>query len=65
MPSGYDAQVGVNPGWGSTKAHGKTVQETKGPVDVLLVGDSITIQWGDTWTRSFLDLTACNRGPSC
>ena len=31
----------------------KMVEENKGPVDVLLVGDSITIQWGDSWKRNF------------
>lgn len=44
------------------EAHVKTVQENKGPVDVLLVGDSITIQWGDSWRKHFPDLKAVNIG---
>ncbi len=35
------------------EAHVKIVQEQKGPVDVLLVGDSITIQWGESWQNIF------------
>jgi platelet-activating factor acetylhydrolase IB subunit beta/gamma len=44
------------------EAHVKTVQENPGPVDVLLVGDSITIQWGDSWKKHFPDLKAVNIG---
>lgn len=44
------------------EAHVKTVQDSKGPVDVLLVGDSITIQWGDSWKKNFPDLKAVNIG---
>ncbi len=44
------------------EAHVKTVQENKGPIDVLLVGDSITIQWGDSWKTHFPDLKAVNIG---
>jgi len=44
------------------EAHVKTVQENKGGVDVLLVGDSITIQWGDSWKKHFPDLKAVNIG---
>jgi platelet-activating factor acetylhydrolase IB subunit beta/gamma len=44
------------------EAHVKTVQENKGPVDVLLVGDSITIQWADSWKKHFPDLKAVNIG---
>ena len=40
----------------------KTVQEKKGPLDVLLVGDSITIQWGESWKKHFPDLKAVNIG---
>ncbi|MBU6275539.1 MAG: hypothetical protein KGQ61_02770 [Planctomycetes bacterium] len=39
-----------------------TVEAKRGPVDVLLVGDSITIQWGDSWRRNFPDLEAVNIG---
>ena len=45
--------------------HAKLVQmveANKGPVDVLLVGDSITIQWGDSWKRNFPDKKAVNIG---
>jgi platelet-activating factor acetylhydrolase IB subunit beta/gamma len=54
--------------WGGTswleahEAHVKTVQANRGPVDVLLVGDSITIQWGDSWRLHFPDLKAVNIG---
>ncbi|MBB5031605.1 GDSL-type esterase/lipase family protein [Prosthecobacter vanneervenii] len=44
------------------EAHVKTVRENQGPVDVLLVGDSITIQWGDSWRKHFPDLRAVNIG---
>ena len=44
------------------EAHVKTVQENKGRVDVLLVGDSITIQWGDAWKQHFPNLKAVNIG---
>jgi len=40
----------------------KVVQAAKGPVDVLLVGDSITIQWGESWKKHFPDLEAVNIG---
>jgi platelet-activating factor acetylhydrolase IB subunit beta/gamma len=40
----------------------KIAQANKGPVDVLLVGDSITIQWGDSWKKHFPDLKAVNIG---
>ena len=38
------------------------VESHRGPVDVLLVGDSITIQWGDAWKRNFPDAKAVNIG---
>jgi platelet-activating factor acetylhydrolase IB subunit beta/gamma len=38
------------------------VEANKGPIDVLLVGDSITIQWGDSWKRNFPDSKAVNIG---
>jgi len=44
------------------EAHVKTVQANKGPIDVLLVGDSITIQWGDSWKKHFPDLKTVNIG---
>ncbi len=44
------------------EAHVKTVQANAGPVDVLLVGDSITIQWGRSWKKHFPDLKAVNIG---
>jgi beta-glucosidase len=44
------------------EAHVKTVQQNKGPIDVLLVGDSITIQWGESWKKHFPDLKAINIG---
>ena len=31
-------------------------------IDVLLVGDSITIQWGESWNKHFPDLKAVNIG---
>lgn len=40
----------------------KTVQANPGPVDVLLVGDSITIQWGASWAKQFPDRKAVNIG---
>ncbi len=45
--------------WGGTSwldTHAKLVEyvnQNAGPCDVLLVGDSITIQWGDSWKRHF------------
>ncbi len=44
------------------EAHVKTVQANKGTIDVVLVGDSITIQWGDSWRKHFPDLKAVNIG---
>ncbi len=44
------------------EAHVKTVQANQGPLDVLLVGDSITIQWGESWKKNFPDLKAVNIG---
>ncbi|MEY5006029.1 MAG: hypothetical protein RI969_1117 [Verrucomicrobiota bacterium] len=44
------------------EAHVKTVQANAGPVDVLLVGDSITIQWGASWAKEFPDRKAVNIG---
>ena len=44
------------------EAHVKTVQANQGPLDVLLVGDSITIQWGDSWAKHFPDRRAVNIG---
>ncbi len=44
------------------EAHVKTVQVNQGPVDALLVGDSITIQWGDAWAKHFPDRKVVNLG---
>lgn len=44
------------------EAHVRTVKANAGPVDVLLVGDSITIQWGDSWMKHFPDKKAVNIG---
>ena len=44
------------------EAHVKTVQANAGLVDVLLVGDSITIQWGESWQKHFPNLKAVNIG---
>jgi lysophospholipase L1-like esterase len=44
------------------EAHVKTVQQNRGPVEVLLVGDSITIQWGDSWRQHFPHYQAVNIG---
>lgn len=40
----------------------RTIHGSRGPLDVLLVGDSITIQWGDSWKRHFPELKAVNIG---
>jgi platelet-activating factor acetylhydrolase IB subunit beta/gamma len=44
------------------EAHVVTVQSNQGPIDVLLVGDSITIQWGESWKKHFPGLKAVNIG---
>lgn len=44
------------------EAHVRTVWQNRGQVDVLLVGDSITIQWGESWKKHFPDLRALNIG---
>jgi hypothetical protein len=31
----------------------ETVKANQGPIDVLLVGDSITMQWGAAWQKHF------------
>ncbi|MCC6508873.1 MAG: hypothetical protein IT423_07185 [Pirellulaceae bacterium] len=54
--------------WGGTSwldTHAKLVEHVKvnaGACDALLVGDSITIQWGESWNRHFPDLKAINIG---
>jgi platelet-activating factor acetylhydrolase IB subunit beta/gamma len=54
--------------WGGTSwldTHANLVkfaQANKGPVDVLLVGDSITMQWGEAWPRNFPGLKTVNIG---
>jgi platelet-activating factor acetylhydrolase IB subunit beta/gamma len=44
------------------EAHVRTVRDNQGPVDVLLVGDSITIQWGESWKRHFPERQGVNIG---
>jgi len=54
--------------WGGTSwldMHAKLVKDaeaSKGPIDVLLVGDSITMQWGAAWTKNFPNLKTVNIG---
>jgi len=54
--------------WGGTSwldMHAKLVKDVeakKGPVDVLLVGDSITMQWGAAWEKHFPKLKTVNIG---
>lgn len=54
--------------WGGTSwldTHAKlvgTVQANKGPVDILLVGDSITMQWGAAWQKHFGQYKSVNIG---
>lgn len=54
--------------WGGTSwldTHASLVKNTeanKGPIDVLLVGDSITIQWGAAWKTHFPGLKTVNIG---
>ncbi len=54
--------------WGGTSwldMHAKLVKDaeaSKGPIDVLLVGDSITMQWGAAWTKHFPQLKTVNIG---
>ncbi|MGB8168519.1 MAG: hypothetical protein WCF18_13560, partial [Chthoniobacteraceae bacterium] len=40
----------------------KTAEASKGPIDVLLVGDSITMQWGAAWQKHFGNYKAVNIG---
>jgi lysophospholipase L1-like esterase len=40
----------------------KVAQASRGPIDVLLVGDSITMQWGEAWPRHFPGLKTVNIG---
>ena len=40
----------------------KTVEDAKGPIDVLLVGDSITQQWGAAWQKHFGQYKSVNIG---
>ena len=40
----------------------KTAEAAKGPIDVLLVGDSITQQWGPTWAKNFPKWKTVNIG---
>jgi lysophospholipase L1-like esterase len=43
-------------------AHVRTVQSNQGAIDVLLVGDSITIQWSGHWKHHFPNLKTVNIG---
>jgi platelet-activating factor acetylhydrolase IB subunit beta/gamma len=43
-------------------AHVDTVRANHGPLDVLLVGDSITIQWGPAWSKHFPNTKTVNIG---
>jgi lysophospholipase L1-like esterase len=40
----------------------KVAHAGKGPIDVLLVGDSITMQWGEAWPKYFPTLKTVNIG---
>ena len=40
----------------------KVAQANKGPIDVLLVGDSITMQWGGAWQKHFGNHKTVNIG---
>jgi hypothetical protein len=40
----------------------KDAEASKGPIDVLLVGDSITMQWGAAWAKHFPKLKTVNIG---
>lgn len=40
----------------------ETTQANRGPIDVLLVGDSITQQWGEAWVKHFPSLKTVNIG---
>ena len=40
----------------------RTVEASKGPIDVLLVGDSITQQWGAAWPKHFGRYKSVNIG---
>ncbi len=54
--------------WGGTSwldTHARLVEHVKanaGSCDALLVGDSITMQWGDSWKTNFPNLKAINIG---
>ena len=54
--------------WGGTSwldTHAKlveTVKANQGPIDVLLVGDSITMQWGAAWRKHFRHYKTVNIG---
>lgn len=54
--------------WGGTSwldVHAKLVETVKaslGPIDILLVGDSITMQWGAAWQKHFGKYKTVNIG---
>jgi hypothetical protein len=40
----------------------KTAKASRGPIDFLLVGDSITMQWGEAWKKHFGQYKSVNIG---
>lgn len=40
----------------------RTAQASRGPIDILLVGDSITMQWGAAWQKHFGKYKTVNIG---
>jgi platelet-activating factor acetylhydrolase IB subunit beta/gamma len=40
----------------------RTVQQNKGTLDILLIGDSITMQWGEAWAKHFGQYKTLNLG---
>jgi platelet-activating factor acetylhydrolase IB subunit beta/gamma len=61
-PSATAAHFGGDAWLKLHEAHVKSVQANQGAVDVLLVGDSISIQWGDSWKKHFQEIKVVNIG---